>query len=106
MNKILSIRNQNYLYYKYMATLVDIEKFMYNWYKSKVQLEKSQFDNKEYIIDILKLKILSSIFQFELNKVELKKSKIHGYGVFATKNISKDELITFYPGDIVLIFMN
>jgi SET domain-containing protein len=68
-----------------MATLVDIEKFMYNWYKSKVQLEKSQF---------------------ELNKVELKKSKIHGYGVFATKNISKDELITFYPGDIVLYIPN
>jgi SET domain-containing protein len=31
----------------------------------------------------------------------LKKSEIHGLGIFARHPIKKDEIITFYPGDII-----
>jgi len=87
-----------------MSTLNEIE-YLLNQYKKnyKNQLEKSicTWNNNEYVIDKCKLKFLSQIFSFELDKVELKNSLIHGLGVFAKQNINKGELITFYPGDFV-----
>ena len=85
-------------------TLNEIEEFLNQYKKNyKNQLEKSicTWNNNEYVIDKCKLKFLSQIFSFELDKVELKKSLIHGLGVFAKQNINKGELITFYPGDFV-----
>lgn len=38
-----------------------------------------------------------------INKVYLKDSPIHGKGVFASKNIQKGEVVTFYGVDIVLL---
>jgi hypothetical protein len=35
------------------------------------------------------------------NFVNVGKSNIHGYGVFATKNIEKDKIITYYPAHAV-----
>jgi len=88
-----------------MTTINEIEDSLNNMYKKiyKSQLEKSicPLNNKEYIIDKCKLNFLSEILPFGLDKVELKKSLIHGLGVFAKQNIIKDEIITFYPGDFV-----
>lgn len=99
-----------------MLSINEIEDFIYSTYlqkyksnylqkyKSNIELlnipvnEQKCINNK---IDNVKLEYLSNILPFELNKVEVKKSKIHGYGVFAKKNILKDKLITFYPGDII-----
>jgi SET domain-containing protein len=87
--------------------LNEIEQCMYNAYQRNCEKylidELCSLNNKKYIIDKLKLNYLSSILflSFELNKVELKKSNIHGYGVFAKQKILKNELITFYPGDMV-----
>jgi hypothetical protein len=39
-----------------------------------------------------------------LNSIKVKKSKIHGNGVFATKDIQEGEVITYYPADIILYF--
>jgi SET domain-containing protein len=88
-----------------MTTINEIEDFLNNMYKKnyKSRLEKSicPLNNKEFIIDKCKLNFLSEIFSFAFDKVELKKSLIHGLGVFAKQNINKDEIITFYPGDFV-----
>ena len=87
-----------------MTTINEIEDLL-NQYKKKYknQLGKSIYtcNNNEYVIDKCNLKFLSQIFSFALDKVELKKSLIHGLGVFAKQNINKDEIITFYPGDFV-----
>ncbi len=83
----------------------DVEDFMYNQYissyKSKLQITKCPLNNEKYTCDKRKLIMLSTQLEFELDLVEIKPSKIHGNGVFAKKNIKKDELITFYPGDII-----
>lgn len=42
------------------------------------------------------------IFCNLLKVVELRPSQVHDRGVFATRNIQKNELITFYPGDAVI----
>lgn len=39
------------------------------------------------------------LIQLKHNNIEIRKSSIHGFGVFATKDIPKDKIITFYPGD-------
>lgn len=87
-----------------MTTINEIEDLL-NKYKKKYknQLGKSiyTYNNNDYVIDKCKLKFLSQIFSFAFDKVELKKSLIHGLGVFAKQNINKDEIITFYPGDFV-----
>lgn len=58
-------------------------------------------DGKKYSLDILKTQCLTDIKPFNLNNVVLKKSEIHGLGLFARHPIKKDEIITFYPGDII-----
>jgi hypothetical protein len=45
---------------------------------------------------------LSLRFTLNLKKCEIKNSNIHDRGVFSTKNIKKGELITMYPGDIIM----
>lgn len=86
-----------------MSTLNNIEDFLNTDYLKnyKNQLSKKTLNNNEYVIDKCKLEYLSAILSFEFDKVELKKSLIHGLGVFAKQNINKGELITFYPGDFV-----
>jgi hypothetical protein len=85
--------------------VIEVESFLYDMYikhyKSKLKYQKCGLNNKKYVVDYLKMENLSDNLPFELNKVEVKKSTIHGVGVFAKKNIFCGELITFYPGDIV-----
>jgi SET domain-containing protein len=42
--------------------------------------------------------------QLPLDKVEMKKSHIHGLGVFAKQMIHKGELITIYPTHCISFF--
>jgi SET domain-containing protein len=59
-------------------------------------------DGKKYTIDYNKIDLLREVISFGLSKVEVKPSSVHGRGVFATRNIKKGELITFYPADVVV----
>lgn len=55
-------------------------------------------------IDDLKISIILDRFIFpKVGKVYLGKSRIHGRGVFAAKDIKAGELLTFYPADVVVI---
>lgn len=70
--------------------------------KTNLQKITCPLNKNAYLVDQKKLEFLTHILQFELGVgIELKKSSIHGMGVFATHNISKNEWITCYPGDIV-----
>lgn len=40
------------------------------------------------------------------NNITCSKSNIHGIGVFATKNIPKNKIVTFYPGNAVICYEN
>lgn len=40
----------------------------------------------------------------KIHKVEVKESKTHGLGVFATRDINKGELITYYPAHYVMLY--
>ena len=85
--------------------ITEIESFLYDTYiknyKFKLKTSYCDLNKKKYVIDYLKMELLSSNFPFNLNKVEVKESNIHGIGVFAKQNILSGELITFYPGDLV-----
>ena len=83
------------------------EKILYNIYKNNSKRKLCEVDNKTYDVEIAKINCLRLIScGIELNKVEVKQSIIHGKGVFAKVDISIDELITFYPGDIVDYYPN
>lgn len=47
--------------------------------------------------------LLNRRLPIPLNRVICRTSKIHGKGVFATRDISVGEIITFYPGDYLRI---
>jgi SET domain-containing protein len=61
------------------------------------QLEHFHLSGKKE--DLLKMKL-----GLNLNKVHVKESKIHGNGLFASKDIKSGEIITFYPGDILVYY--
>ena len=44
-----------------------------------------------------------SALPIKVNSVECKPSRTHGKGVFATRNIRRGEVITFYPADVIMI---
>ena len=48
--------------------------------------------------------ILITKLSFNLDKVYIKESKIHGNGLFAKININKNDIITFYPCDLLLYY--
>ena len=64
-----------------MKTINEIENFLYTDYLKnyKNKLTKCFMNNNEYVVDKLELEYLSEIFSFELDKVELRKSLIHGF---------------------------
>ena len=43
-------------------------------------------------------------FSNRINRCCVKPSTVHGDGLFATRSISEGELITFFPGDALLVF--
>jgi hypothetical protein len=44
---------------------------------------------------------INKIIDLQLNKVEVKKSNVHGNGVFATQQIAKCEVVTLYPFHVI-----
>ena len=82
-----------------MATVDDIEDMLYAFYKGDNRTH-DKLDHKTYKLNVYNLQHMSYIWLFDLDKVELNHSSVHGYGVFAKQNISKHELITFYPADL------
>lgn len=62
------------------------------------ELVPFRYDPKSKELNRDMLFYISRSFSFILNKAEVRESPIHEKGVFATKNIKKDEVITFYPG--------
>ena len=83
-----------------------VEDFIYSVYLENCDSHKEEIkcplDKKTYIVDGAKLQSLNSRGDFKLNKCYIGKSEIKtaGDGLFAKNDILKDELITFYPGDI------
>ena len=89
---------------------IEVENTIYDAYKlnykSKLVSSRCPLDNKKYICDKLKLVYLTENIFVELDLVEIKKSSIHGNGLFAKTDIKINDLITFYPGDIVKYYPN
>ena len=82
--------------------LKEINDFMHKSYKPNIiKIQNKDMDGKHHYVDIAKFNSLTGIFPFELNNIYIEKSNVHGFGVFANRNISKGELITFYPGDVL-----
>ena len=82
----------------------EIEKFLYSTYQDKKEKHVKQIEPDKGVsfnTDFDKFRILSLILPFGLDSVIAKPSKIHGTGVFAKRNIMKNELITFYPADFI-----
>ena len=78
-----------------MTTLLEVESYMIDMYLTNCKNENNNNKNK-YIINSLSLNL-----PFQLDKIVLKKSNIHGFGCFAKTKIMKGELITFFPADII-----
>ena len=49
--------------------------------------------------------LASRIDKLRLNRCRVASSNIHGNGLFATRAIEEGELITFYPGDAVVLWL-
>ncbi len=47
--------------------------------------------------------ILLTKYSFNIDNVYVKKSNVHGLGVFTNKSISKDEILTIYPCDLLKV---
>ena len=78
-----------------MTTLNEVESYMIDMYLSNCK-EETENNKKKYIINSLSLNL-----PFQLDKIDLKKSNIHGFGCFAKTKIFKGELITFFPADVI-----
>lgn len=72
-------------------------------YEQYIKIDKSTISGKTKVIDTLRLDLMVKELFKELNNVEVRKSNIHGNGVFAKKDINIDEIITFYPVDVLYL---
>ncbi len=95
-----------------MLNVQDVEQLMCSTYQDRkagskikqpklIKSEDCASLNGSFEVDSAKFSLLTSILPFGLDSVIAKPSKIHGTGVFAKRNIPKDELITFYPADFI-----
>jgi len=72
-----------------------------NNYKNQIKYDYSPITNKINSIDILKRTLMNKLTFNKLDVVEVRKSTVHGNGVFAKQNIKKNDILTFYPVDIL-----
>lgn len=80
---------------------------LYNkFYEQSLVSQLSPITNKINKIDELRVKLMTSMSFKTLNKVEVRKSNIHGNGVFAKQDIKKNEIVTFYPVDILQLYLS
>jgi len=86
--------------YLKMASIDTCEQTLENW---------SKMVPKKYVIKKATHKKINPAlyqripFDFDFAPVMLKPSPIHGKGVFATRDILTNEVVTMYPGDYVFI---
>ena len=82
-----------------ISKIEDLENFMdgYDYFPSE--------DNAENIYFIANI-ISHCNISLKYNHVTTAKSNIHGVGVFATQNIPKNRIITFYPANAVFLYDN
>jgi SET domain-containing protein len=81
-----------------------LETFIYRNYKKNYMghwIQSVGVDGSVRLIDIYRMRVMTSIFPIELDTVYISPSRVHGLGVFAKRDIKKDELLTFYPGDLL-----
>jgi SET domain-containing protein len=71
----------------------------------KIMCKTNNFDisDKNTFINILTKYCDKKPIPLKNNDIELRKSAIHGQGVFATKNIPQNTVITFYPAHAIHI---
>ena len=55
--------------------------------------------------DVCRNMLASRIDALRLNRCRVAASDLHGNGLFATRAIEEGELITFYPGDAVILWL-
>ena len=93
-------------------SLDEVETYIHSVYLENYESYKEEIkcpvDGQTYLVDGAKLQCLNVIFKFDLDKCYIEKSKIEsaGNGLFAKKDISQGEIITFYPGDIASFLPN
>jgi len=61
-------------------------------------------DSDYYQAELKKEELIKLKLGFEIDKVYISASKIHGNGLFTKKDIKAGEIITFYPGDILAYY--
>jgi len=76
-----------------------------NNYNNHIIKDKSTLSKKEMNIDKLRIDLMMKKSFTDLDNAEVRKSEIHGNGVFAKKDIKIDEIITFYPADILQLYI-
>lgn len=71
------------------------------FYTNKLLISKiHKKDTNEIIKDML-IQMTKTPYPLKFNNIEIRKSKIHGNGVFATSDIEKNTIITFYPAHCI-----
>jgi hypothetical protein len=70
-------------------------------YLNEIKYDKSPISNKINKIDTLRQTLMNNMTFNKLDIVEVRNSKIHGKGVFAKRDIKENEILTFYPIDIL-----
>jgi SET domain-containing protein len=69
---------------------------------SNKPMNLDSFKMTEDDLDKSRLDTIVTHVPMTLDNVELRPSRIHGRGVFAKRNIRENEIITFYPADILV----
>lgn len=93
-------------YAKYADQLVEYLKMAEPTFNEEDVYEEAYIKTGRIEPRVLSLRasiMLNRLKFFDLNKCQVRPSPIHGFGVFATQNIKKDELITLYPGDALFV---
>ncbi len=89
----------------------NINYFTFELFKSKydIFIKNYKYDKKKTDpYDKRKVECLINILNFSLknNKIYIKKSNVHGLGVFAKEQIKKGTIITLYPPHYVVLYPN
>ena len=82
-----------------------INKIYEDNYQKYTVKDKSTLSNILVDIDELRIKLMMKTSFNDLDMVEVRKSNIHGNGVFAKVDININEIITFYPVNILQLYV-
>lgn len=88
-----------------VAKMKMIDQAYKNNYKNHIIKDKSTLSKKEMNIDKLRIDLMTKSLFSDLDIVEVRKSEIHGNGVFAKRDIKINEIITFYPAHILQLYI-